>query len=175
MHDASTELHRAACLPHPAVIIILVAIQVHVLIACTDATRRLCLQSAEIAQQLETTQENLDAASAQLCMLQQQLQDERKQHEQSLAVATAEAASAQQQLVDEHEQQLLVLRRQQQEELCQVQLAEQRLDGELAEAKLQLAAALQELDHERLSSGQLHEEMTRLHHEFEDARKRGMV
>jgi chromosome segregation ATPase len=128
-----------------------------------------CLQSSDIAQQLETTQNSLDEASAELHALQQQLQDERQAHEQSLAIATAEAATAQQQLQDAHEAKLAALHEQQKKELCELQLAGQQLDGQLMSAKEQLAAALQELESERSSSGRLHQEVTKLHHEFEDA------
>lgn len=128
-----------------------------------------CLQSSDIAQQLESTQDSLDVASAELHALQQQLQDERQAHQQSLAIATAEAASAQQQLQDEHDAKLAALHEQQQKELCELQLAGQQLDGQLVSAKEQLTAALQELDSERSSSGRLHQEVTKLHHEFEDA------
>jgi septal ring factor EnvC (AmiA/AmiB activator) len=127
------------------------------------------LQSSDIAQQLESTQNSLDEASAELHALQQQLQDERQAHKQSLAVATAEAVTAQQQLQDEHEAKLAAVHEQQQKELCQLQLAGQRLDGQLMSAKEQLSAALQELESERSSSGKLHQEVTKLHHEFEDA------
>lgn len=128
-------------------------------------------QSAAIAQELESTHNSLQEATSELYKLQQLLQQERSQHSQQLADLSAEVSLSTQQLQSQHEQQVQELQAQQREQVAQLQMVQQRLDGELAEAKAQLAAVMLDLEEERNTSGQLHKQVARLHHEFEDARK----
>lgn len=134
--------------------------------------RTLHLQSATIAQQLEITHASLQDVTEQLHALQQQIQQERAQHNQQLARTTAEADHGMQQLQQRHEQQVQQLQEEQKHQLTRKNSVEHRLDTELAEAKAQLAAVMHDLAAERHTSGRLHEQVAKLHHEFEDARKR---
>lgn len=158
------------CLSGAHVCISVVTLTAVIIHAVLDMMRSF-LQSAAIAQQLESTHACLQEVSAQLSSLQQQIQQERLQHRQQIAQLTAETQLSTQQLQTKHEQQVQQLQEQQKDEVARMQLAERRLDSELADAKAQLAAALHDLEAERHTSGRLHEQVTRLHHEFADARE----
>lgn len=116
-------------------------------------------QSSSVAGQLESTQVQLASVSAELHSMQQLLQQQRLEHAQALMAATA----AKQASADQH--QLL-----QQREVAALQLSEQRLGGELSEAKKQLTEVLQDLENERANSGRLHNQVARLQNEFADTR-----
>lgn len=119
----------------------------------------LLLQSASVSRQLESTQAQLSAVSAELHSMQQLLQQQRYEHAQALVAATA----AKQATVDKH--QML-----QQKEVSALQLSEQRLNAELAETRQELSELLSELEQERESNGRLHSQIMKLQNEFADTR-----
>lgn len=114
-----------------------------------------------MGKQLEQTQAQLSSVSAELHAMQQLLQQQRERHSQALSVA---AESTTQQLQQLEQQQAA-------QEARALQQAEQKLCGQLSEARQQLATVLQELEAERITSGQLHQNVQQLQNQFADARK----
>lgn len=112
------------------------------------------VQSAAVAEQLEATQAQLASVSSELHNVQQLLQEQRFEYAQALvAVTAARQASAGH---SQHEQ------------VRELQLTEQRLGAELADARHQLTELLQQLEAERATTGQLHTQVTKLRSEFAD-------